>query len=168
MSVLVVMRNWLLIGLVGMAALFGCAPKSDVKQPEPVDMAGKVEEPVDSMDKLELSSQMKSAIHEARAELPEFWKAWENNGFGEGDYIVNVQFMNEDESRGEFLWMSVEAYGEGEVTGLMEGVPTVRTDIKTGDRVTVKESDVVDWMFLPKDGDHKGGYTLKALGTSAE
>lgn len=119
------------------------------------------------IDLLELSAETRAGIDQARKELPKFWKAWEESEWGKGDYIVNVQFMDK-EGRGEFLWMSVEAKGEGEITGVLEGPPRLEIGHKVGDRLTVKESDVVDWMFLPEEGDFRGGYTLKALGTEPE
>lgn len=149
----------LVLVLVGCAALpDGTASKSD----PPV---AKVE--VTGIDLLDLSVETREGIEQARKELPEFWKAWEGNEWGKGDYIVNVQFMDQ-EGKGEFLWMSVEARGEGEITGVLEGPPRLEIGHKVGDRLTVNESDVVDWMFLPEEGDFRGGYTLKALGTEPE
>jgi uncharacterized protein YegJ (DUF2314 family) len=149
----------LVLVLVGCSALpDGTAPKSDPPVAE-VEVTG--------IDLLELSAETREGIEQARRELPEFWRAWEGNEWGKGDYIVNVQFMDE-EGKGEFLWMSVEARGEGEITGVLEGPPRLEIGHKVGDRLTVKESDVVDWMFLPEEGDFRGGYTLKALGTEPE
>lgn len=162
------MQKFLLLSLLLILCISGCAPQIDTAPPSIPEATERIEEPVDSIDRISVSEEMRFAIHEARSKLPEFWEAWEKNGFGEGDYIINVHFLKRDQSEGEFLWMSVEARGEGEVTGLLEGEPTIELDIKHGDRLTVKESEIVDWMFVPKDGDHKGGYTLKALGTSAE
>jgi uncharacterized protein YegJ (DUF2314 family) len=119
------------------------------------------------IDLLELGAATRAGIEQARKELPEFWRAWEGNEWGKGDYIVNIQFMDR-KGKGEFLWMSVEARGEGEITGVLEGPPRLEIGHKVGDRITVKESDVVDWMFLPEEGDFRGGYTLKALGTEPE
>lgn len=155
--------SWLVI--VMLWAAVGCAP-SVVPETPARPSSDVVAEPT-GIDLLDLSDATRSAIAEARAELPEFWTAWEESGWGKGDYIVNVQF-NDQSGGGEFLWMSVEARGEGEVTGVIEGVPTGDVGVKTGERVTVKESDVVDWMFLPEEGDFRGGFTLKALGSEAE
>ncbi len=129
-----------------------------------VDSINSADLPVEPLDRLKLSEEMRAAIKEARADLPTFWKAWEDGSWGTGDYIVNAQFMSEDGTEGEFLWIAVQARGEGEVTGMLEGAPTIRKDLKHGQVVTVKEAEVVDWMFVPEDGDHKGGYTLGALG----
>lgn len=148
------------------AAIFwlgACTPApSEPKKADSVPAASKS----DPLDNLELSQQMVDAVHQAREGLPAFWSAWADNSFGKGDYLVSAIFTNEDGKRAEFLWMTVEARGEGEVTGSLTGVPTVRTDIKPGDRVTVQEDWIVDWMFVPEDGDHKGGFTTSALGTS--
>jgi uncharacterized protein YegJ (DUF2314 family) len=155
------MRSFLVLILGLVFGLMGCTPAA-----EPVSN-GKPVAPVEVAQPgspLKLSSSMRNAIVEARKELPTFWKAWEDGSWGKGDYIVSAQFMSEDGERGEFLWISVQARGEGEVTGMMEGQPEVRSDMKHGSVVTVKESDIVDWMYVPEDGDHKGGYTLKALG----
>lgn len=151
-----------LVPALALFLLVGCAPPTPKEAPKAAEAPPKS----DPLDKLELSSQMVEAVKTARQGLPEFWKAWQNNGYGKGDYLVSAIFTNDDGKRAEFLWMSVEARGEGEVTGILTSVPTVRTDIKPGDRVTVREAWVVDWMFVPDDGDHKGGYTTSALGTS--
>lgn len=140
----------------------GCSPPTPKGAPKTAEAPPKS----DPLDKLELSSQMVDAVKTARDGLHKFWEAWKTNGFGKGDYQVSAIFTNDDGKRAEFLWMTVEARGEGEVTGILTSVPTVRTDIKPGDRVTVREDWVVDWMFIPEDGDHKGGYTTSALGTS--
>lgn len=151
------------VGLV--LVLVGCAAspvQTDTKNDPPT-----AQEEVTGIDLLDLSEETRTGIEQARKELPGFWKAWEGNEWGEGDYIVNVQFMDKG-GKGEFLWMSVEARGEGEITGVLEGPPRLEIGHKVGDRLTVKESDVVDWMFLPEEGDFRGGYTLKALGTEPE
>ncbi|MFM9873088.1 MAG: DUF2314 domain-containing protein [Fimbriimonadaceae bacterium] len=157
---------WIWLGSWCVVGLLGCASPS--KEVLPPAAPPSVAAPADPLDKLKLSKPMRAAIKEARGELPTFWKAWEEGSWGKGDYIVNAQFLSEDGSRGEFLWLSVQARGEGEVTGLLEGEPTVRKDLKHGQVVTVKDAEIVDWMYVPDDGDHKGGYTLKALGIPAE
>lgn len=151
------------VGLV--LILVGCAAS-------PIENATNIDPPsaqaeVTGIDLLDLSAETRAGIEQAQKELPGFWKAWEGNEWGKGDYIVNVQFMDK-EGKGEFLWMSVEARGEGEITGVLEGPPRLEIGHKVGDRLTVKESEVVDWMFLPEEGDFRGGYTLKALGTEPE
>jgi len=162
-----VVRRFSLAIMVLVFGVIGCAPPAEPLTETGAEVAAK-EEVREPGYPLEISDLMKDAIVAARKELPVFWKAWQDGSWGAGDYIVSAQFMSEDGERGEFLWISVQAMGEGEVTGMMEGQPDVRKDIKHGDVVTVKESDIVDWMYVPEDGDHKGGYTLKALGDSTE
>ncbi|ARU40898.1 hypothetical protein CCB80_06960 [Armatimonadetes bacterium Uphvl-Ar1] len=157
---------WMFGALGILLLLFGCETPA-IQRDESISQSETQGAEAVGIDLLELSSDTRSGIEQARKELPEFWKAWEGNEWGKGDYIVNVQFMDND-GKGEFLWMSVEARGEGEITGVLEGPPWLEIGHNVGDRLTVKESDVVDWMFLPEEGDFRGGYTLKALGTEPE
>ncbi len=167
-----VMRSFSLALAVLVIGIVGCAPPAEKqvedKSPAAVTSAPSFHEIGGFETTLKLSQLMQDSIKEARAELPVFWKAWEEGTWGKGDYIVCAQFISEDGNEGEFLWISVQAIGEGEVTGMMEGNPEIRKDIKHGEVVTVKEKDIADWMYVPDDGDHKGGYTLKALGDPVE
>lgn len=102
-------------------------------------------------------ADLAAAVLTAQRQLPEFIEAFKK---GQGKFAVCGKF--ETPSGPEHLWVRVDKY-EGEVfSGKLDVEPKAFREKRKGDPISVKQADVVDWMYDAGEG-MKGGFTLKAL-----
>lgn len=102
-------------------------------------------------------ADLAAAVLTAQRKLPEFIAAFKK---GQGKFAVCGKF--ETPSGPEHLWVRVNKY-EGEVfSGKLDVEPKAYREKRKGDPISVKQADVVDWMYDAGEGMH-GGFTLKAL-----
>lgn len=100
--------------------------------------------------------EMAAAIREARdsvqgfiAELPALR--------GRGDYIAIKAAIPGDRGT-EHVWLSSPSISDGTFHGVIDNVP-LGGRLKLGDSVTVKVSEISDWMAV-RQGELYGGYTV--------
>lgn len=63
----------------------------------------------------------------------------------------------------EHMWSEVTGYKDGVFTGVLGNDPVYVTNVKQGDPVEIKQSEVEDWIIMDESGNMRGGYTAKLL-----
>ncbi|MFO1004121.1 MAG: DUF2314 domain-containing protein [Planctomycetaceae bacterium] len=104
--------------------------------------------------------KMLAATAEARRTWSEFVKAFRNKPKNSENFSAKFPFDAPDQK--EFMWVEVDSINGDTVTGRLGNDPVWVKDLKLGDEVRMKVSDLSDWMYL-KDGEIVGGYTVKVL-----
>jgi uncharacterized protein YegJ (DUF2314 family) len=103
---------------------------------------------------------MNAAIASARKTLPLFWAKLEKPGAGEIDFHLKVQI--EDKNGVEHFWCGDVQRQDGKLSGVINNDPQVVKNVSTGQRVTFKNEQISDWLFM-RDGKMIGNYTLRPL-----
>ena len=104
--------------------------------------------------------KMLAATAEARRTWPEFVKAFRNKPENSESFAAKFPFDAPDQK--EFMWVEVVSVKGDTVVGRLGNDPVWVKDLKLGDEVQMKVSELSDWMYL-KDGEIVGGYTVKVL-----
>lgn len=104
--------------------------------------------------------EMKKAVTEARKSWPQFLKAFKRKAANTESY--GVKFPFDAPGRKEFMWVEVTAVDGEFVTGFLANDPVWATDLKLGDEVRKKVSEISDWMYI-EDGEMVGGFSVKVL-----
>ena len=104
--------------------------------------------------------KMLAATAEARKTWPEFVKAFRNKPENSESFAAKFPFDAPDQK--EFMWVEVVSINGDTVVGRLGNDPVWVKDLKIGDQVKMKISELSDWMYL-KDGEIVGGYTVKVL-----
>ena len=104
--------------------------------------------------------EMLAATAEARRTWPEFVKAFAQKPVSSESFSAKFPFDAPDQK--EFMWVEVLSIQGDTVVGRLGNDPVWVKDLKLGDEVTMKVSQLSDWMYL-KDGEIVGGYTVKVL-----
>jgi uncharacterized protein YegJ (DUF2314 family) len=102
--------------------------------------------------------EMEAAIARARSEVDSFI-AEMSKGNGT-DFAVKVPI--EDKGETEHFWLTDIAYQNGKFEGVIGNDPGIVTNVKSGQKWTVKKSEISDWMFM-RDGKMHGNYTIRPL-----
>jgi len=71
-----------------------------------------------------------------------------------------VKFPLTQNGATEHIWLQLVGYSDGHFVGLLADVPVNGNQYKMGDRMSVAEADVEDWM-IRNGGDVYGGYTVR-------
>lgn len=155
------MKKLFVVGILIFTVLIGCSTEAKPKeQPsKPSTSSVGYDSEFRTMDE---------AVAEARRTFPEFVNAFETSAWGEGDYIVRMTFFDPKRQIGEDLFITFEKLSDDQITGVIESDPQFFPDLKRGTRVTKPIRELRDWMFVPTDGDHRGGYTLRTLPDEGE
>lgn len=102
--------------------------------------------------------EMEEAIACARAEVDGFVAALEK---GQGsDFAVKAPVKDRGET--EHFWLTDVTYREGSFAGLIGNDPGMVTNVKFGQKWTLKKLEISDWMFMRDEKMH-GNYTLRPL-----
>ena len=108
---------------------------------------------------------MQEAIQHARRSWPKFEKAFRRRKRGQV-FLVKAAFTGtsrlDGKARVERMWFQVSEINDGMVQGVLDNWPCVLSDVKKGDRVSVRVSEIWDWTYL-KNGYPYGNYTIKVL-----
>jgi len=100
--------------------------------------------------------EMEAAIARARSEVDSFI-AEMSKGNGT-DFAVKVPI--EDKGETEHFWLTDIVYRNGTFEGVIGNDPGIVTNVKSGQKWTVKKSEISDWMFM-RNGKIVGGETIK-------
>jgi len=102
--------------------------------------------------------EMDAAIARARSEVDSFIKEMsDRNGTA---FAVKAPIQDKGET--EHFWLTDIVYRNGEFEGLIGNDPGIVTNVKLGQKWTIKKADISDWMFM-RDGKMHGNYTLRPL-----
>jgi uncharacterized protein YegJ (DUF2314 family) len=104
--------------------------------------------------------EMMAATAEAKKTWPEFVKAFRNKPENSENFAAKFPFDAPDQK--EFMWVEVVSINGDTVVGRLGNDPVWVKDLKLGDEVKMKVSQLSDWMYV-KDGEIVGGYTVKVL-----
>ena len=102
--------------------------------------------------------EMEAAIARARSEVDSFI-AEMSKGNGT-DFAVKVPIEDKDEI--EHFWLTDIVYRNGKFEGKIGNEPGMVTNVKEGQKWSVKKSEISDWMFM-RDGKMHGNYTMRPL-----
>jgi uncharacterized protein YegJ (DUF2314 family) len=104
--------------------------------------------------------EMEAAIAGARAALPRFWQVFDMREHGENDFALKVKIT--DRKGTEYFWLTELERKDGKLLGTINNDPNIVGSVKLGDRITIPEADISDWLYL-RDGKMVGNYTLRVL-----
>jgi uncharacterized protein YegJ (DUF2314 family) len=105
-------------------------------------------------------AEMSAAIREARASLPEFWKALAHPAPGVGDFALKVEIA--DSSGTEHFWLADITRRGDVISGLIDNEPAQVQTVKMGQRYEFKEDRISDWTFT-RNGKMVGNWTARVL-----
>jgi uncharacterized protein YegJ (DUF2314 family) len=102
--------------------------------------------------------EMDAAIARARSEVDSFIaEMLKGNGT---DFAVKVPIQDKEDT--EHFWLTNIVYRNGKFEGVIGNEPGIVTNVKSGQKWTVKKSEISDWMFM-RDGKMYGNYTMRPL-----
>ena len=102
--------------------------------------------------------EMDAAIARARKEVDSFIaELSKRNGT---DFAVKVPIAEVEEV--EHFWLTDIVYRDETFHGVIGNEPGVVTNVKMGQKWSVKKSEISDWMFM-RDGKMHGNYTVRPL-----
>lgn len=105
--------------------------------------------------------EMNEAIKNAQDTLPLFIEALQKPSSSQTDFLIKVKFPYGD-GNGEHIWVGELTYVEEMFQGIVVNEPIYVTQIRFGDEVNVKISDISDWMIFD-DNKMLGGFTMHVL-----
>jgi uncharacterized protein YegJ (DUF2314 family) len=105
-------------------------------------------------------AEMSAAIREARASLPEFWKALAHPAPGVGDFALKVEIG--DGNGTEHFWLADITRKGDIISGLIDNEPAQVQTVKMGQRYQFKEDRITDWSFT-RNGKIAGNRTGRVL-----
>ena len=102
--------------------------------------------------------EMDAAIARARSEVDSFIA--EMSKGTATDFSVKVAIEDKDDT--EHFWLKNIAYRNGKFEGVIDNDPGMVSNVKRGQKWSVKKSEISDWLFM-RDGKMYGNYTLRPL-----
>lgn len=106
-------------------------------------------------------------LDEARAQVRQqlagrLKTAWQA-GLAKGDVLaLNVPFPTPKGSK-EYLWLEVDSWNGETLTGKLATAPSAVAGLKKGDKVSVRQDDVFDYVWKHADGSREGSLTKNFL-----
>jgi uncharacterized protein YegJ (DUF2314 family) len=104
--------------------------------------------------------EMKAAIAKARATLPKFWKIFQHPANNEDGFAIKKEVV--DRNGNEFFWFTDIQQINNKIFGKVNNEPEIVANVKLGQKVEIKEQEIVDWLYYKKEKLY-GNYTLRAL-----
>src|SRR5512147_2399142 len=104
--------------------------------------------------------EMVAAIAKGRETLPKFWQVFEKAEHGEKDFALKVKIT--DRHGTEHFWATDIERKDGKIMGTINNDPNIVSKVKLGDRITIPEADISDWLYM-RDGKMHGNYTMRPL-----
>jgi uncharacterized protein YegJ (DUF2314 family) len=105
-------------------------------------------------------ADMEAAFLKARATLKEFLALVREPRPSITSYAVKIKIPDRDQR--EFFWISRFTQQDGVLIGRITNTPRVVRNVREGERISFKESDVLDWLYR-ENGRMIGNYTACAL-----
>jgi uncharacterized protein YegJ (DUF2314 family) len=103
-------------------------------------------------------ADLESAIGQARDTLDTFIERLAVPGVDRTFVAVKVRFYPPDELSQD-IWVDNVTYTDGVFRGDMgDDIPSLK--LEAGERITVNEEDIIDWMIV-EEGKLIGGYTIR-------
>ena len=121
---------------------------------------GKAPDPVASIKADD--PELKAAGERARKELLSK-RAYFAKGIPAGEQLAVKAPFHAPDDQVEWMWIDVVAWKGDTITGTLDNDPELVTTLKAGSQVTVKLSDVADFIHVHKDGTQTGGYSVEVM-----
>lgn len=103
-------------------------------------------------------NKFKAAVAAAQSSMDRFIEEMKNQR-GE-DFSVKVRIA--DGEKGEYFWVSDVVLRDGVFEGVISNRPGIVSNVKEGQKWSVKKEEAADWMFR-RDGKIHGNYTIRPL-----
>ena len=103
---------------------------------------------------------MNEAMETARKTFSKFDSAFESGRYDKTKFSIKVKFP--DEVGNEYIWLTEISKQDGHYSGLMTDTPRITKQVKIGDKVTIVDKDIKDWLY-GNDSVLHGGYTLRLI-----
>lgn len=103
---------------------------------------------------------MNAAISQAKSTLHRFDSALLSNNPDYAEFAVKKKYKTAD--GGEHMWVAVITLVNGEYRGVVNNDAESTTEVRYGDTVLVKKSEITDWMYIDKN-KLRGGYTIREI-----
>jgi uncharacterized protein YegJ (DUF2314 family) len=103
---------------------------------------------------------MEAAFRKAQATLKEFLVLVRTPRPSITNYAVKIGIPDRDEV--EYFWISRFIQKDGLLIGRIDNTPRSVRNVREGESIIFKESDVVDWLYR-EDGKMIGNYTACVL-----
>jgi uncharacterized protein YegJ (DUF2314 family) len=103
---------------------------------------------------------MDAAFKKARATLKEFLALVRQPRETITNYAVKVGIPHREGT--EYFWISRFIQEKDRLVGRIDNTPRMVRNVREGERISFKESDVVDWLYR-ENGKMVGNYTACAL-----
>jgi uncharacterized protein YegJ (DUF2314 family) len=116
----------------------------------------------DSVVEVKHSDELLAASRKARAKLPSLREAFQK-GLPAGEVIQVKAPFNTPEGGREWMWVEVTAWNGDSIRGLLQNDPENVPDLKSGQVVTVSQSDVFDYILVHAGGTTEGNETGEIL-----
>lgn len=100
------------------------------------------------------------ATRTAQSRLDEFRIAWANREEDQ-HFAVKAPFVDGKET--EHMWVTVTDMEDGTVTGTLDSEPQVVRTVATGQRVTLRNEEIEDWIIADPSGRMTGGFSINML-----
>lgn len=104
--------------------------------------------------------EMVAAIAKARRTLPQFWQAFERRDGGETQFTL--LFRITEGKRMEHFWATNFVRQHGKVIVTINQAPKIVTNVKTGDRLDIPETEIQDWFYM-RSGKMVGCQTIRPM-----
>jgi uncharacterized protein YegJ (DUF2314 family) len=103
-------------------------------------------------------AELEAAIQQARDSLGKFIEKIRIPHADRTFVAVKVRFTPPGESPQD-IWVDEVTYSNGAFRGMMgDDIPSLK--LEAGEKITIDEEDIVDWMIV-EDGKLIGGYTIR-------
>jgi uncharacterized protein YegJ (DUF2314 family) len=114
----------------------------------------------DTMVQVEADSEAMEAAHlRAVAELPAAKQRFQA-GLRPGEVLhIKHGFPTGGEGH-EYMWIAINRWSGDSLRGQLANDPQVRLDLRSGQTVELRESDIFDWMISGPGDQRTGGYTI--------
>jgi uncharacterized protein YegJ (DUF2314 family) len=107
---------------------------------------------------------MEAAVEKARQGWPTFVEAYEA-GAGE-NFSVKAPVTHAENT--EFIWIAVTSIEGDRVYGTLGNDPVDLGPLTLGSKVSVPLAELNDWLYLDRQGNMAGGFTLEAVSQAAQ
>lgn len=107
------------------------------------------------------NAEMREATAKARDTLAVFWQKFESPGPNEDGFALKVAFPTGGTSN-EHIWVGDLKREPGSITGIILNVPSHPKVPRQGQRVSIDETRISDWMYR-RAGKIVGNYTMLPL-----
>lgn len=117
----------------------------------------------DNAQQTEHDEELLAASEHAKQRLPELKKMF-NDGLGlNGSILVKSPFARQDIEGNEWMWVEVTKWTDDTMEGILQNEPNFIEGLAVGSAVTIKESEIFDYILYKADGSMEGNETGKIL-----